>query len=314
MINIVYACDSNYNQQLNNSINSILKHCSENVSIFIIHDKPVSFEERKLKLIKKFPNLKRIELFSINKNDIKFPNLKNKHVSEATYYRLFIEELIPFEVDFLLYLDADIICIKNLAEHYKRIVDQLKQSEYVIGCRTEFQLNDSNRIKFESLEMNSISYFNAGVMFINFNKWRKNNIGKKLIEKLNDDDLDLEYWDQDLLNNHFDGNYIEIYEMLNKPLNVKWEMNRNEIWSTSVLLHYQGNCKPWNIKYAFNRLSVHYHNNSIDTLGKYHLLSKNRFFDFFHLVKNLVNIKFRHLKSPGKFYLTAISTLIWKSK
>ena len=38
---------------------------------------------------------------------------KRCHVSDATYYRIFITDFIDSELNKILYLDADVICIKT---------------------------------------------------------------------------------------------------------------------------------------------------------------------------------------------------------
>ena len=38
--------------------------------------------------------LSKIETFVFSDNNYSFPNLKNTHVSEATYYRLFLEKYL----------------------------------------------------------------------------------------------------------------------------------------------------------------------------------------------------------------------------
>ena len=35
------------------------------------------------------------------------------HISEATYYRLFIEQHLPNDIDEILYIDPDVVCLNN---------------------------------------------------------------------------------------------------------------------------------------------------------------------------------------------------------
>ena len=77
--------------------------------MFIIHSNPESFEKFKKKLYSK-NNLKKIYLTEFNEFDYFFPNLDGAHVSEATYYRLFIDKYLPDEINSILYVDAD-VCV-----------------------------------------------------------------------------------------------------------------------------------------------------------------------------------------------------------
>ena len=38
-----------------------------------------------------------------------FPNISGKHVSAATYYRLFIENYLPESLNSLIYLNSDVL-------------------------------------------------------------------------------------------------------------------------------------------------------------------------------------------------------------
>ena len=39
-------------------------------------------------------------------------------MSEATYFRIFVEEYIDIDIDYFIYLDADIICINNPENYF----------------------------------------------------------------------------------------------------------------------------------------------------------------------------------------------------
>ena len=42
-----------------------------------------------------------------------FPNLKDVHVSEATYYRLYMDDYLPDNLSSIVYLDADVVCVER---------------------------------------------------------------------------------------------------------------------------------------------------------------------------------------------------------
>ena len=46
---------------------------------------------------------------------------------QATYYRLFIEDYLPSEIDNFLYLDADIICCNDPIPIMDEIIFKLRQ-------------------------------------------------------------------------------------------------------------------------------------------------------------------------------------------
>ena len=120
-------------------------------------------------------------------------------------------------------------------------------------------------------------------------------------------ETELEYWDQDLLNNHFGENFLNINEFLNFHISLEDKaitLQKNRIEKNAFFVHYVGKTKPWDLNGMFLRNSFVYHelvkefNNgnlmlSIDT--KNHILNfyfknfskifRNSYFPYY--VKNL---------------------------
>ena len=57
------------------------------------------------------------------------------HVSEATYYRLFCSDYLPDDIETILYIDADIICISNPINLIKNNIQALLSSNKVISSK-----------------------------------------------------------------------------------------------------------------------------------------------------------------------------------
>ena len=70
-------------------------------------------------------NLKKIIIHKFKYKINDFPNLGYGHVSEATYYRLFLSEFIDEEVEYLIYLDADVLCLKNPIQEIEKSIEDL---------------------------------------------------------------------------------------------------------------------------------------------------------------------------------------------
>ena len=59
-------------------------------------------------------NLEKLNLNYLNiANDLELPNLKNEHVTEATYYRIFALNQLEENLDHIIYIDSDIIFNKD---------------------------------------------------------------------------------------------------------------------------------------------------------------------------------------------------------
>ena len=112
MFNFLYCCDENYNKQFQTSLFSLLENVSESINIYVIYKK--GFNRKSItEKINQHKNLNNLSFIEFNSDIAVFPNVKNSHVSEATYYRLFLDQHIKDDLDFLIYLDADIVCIKD---------------------------------------------------------------------------------------------------------------------------------------------------------------------------------------------------------
>ena len=91
---------------------SILDNSEETLNIYVLHNEPETLIA-KLSYIENHRKLNKIEILEFKKQDVDFPNLIDAHVSEATYFRLFIESFLPDEISNLVYVDPDVICVNN---------------------------------------------------------------------------------------------------------------------------------------------------------------------------------------------------------
>jgi lipopolysaccharide biosynthesis glycosyltransferase len=250
MKNFLYCLDENYNYQLSVSIYSLLQNMNQPISIFIIHktNTDPSFLPRK---VLNHKNLESINIFKFNKNVKNFPNLNNSHVSEATYYRLFMDDYLPETLSKIIYLDADVVCVKNPSNEIIKTFENMSKNKKTIGVKTEIFKDTESRDLFNNLNMKSNNYFNAGVMFIDLKMWKKEKAYVSLRELLFELYEKVRFWDQDILNSFFDGNYYECSESLNKVLNLFYNCDLEKGYTVKALkkenifIHYAGSHKPW---------------------------------------------------------------------
>ncbi len=261
MKNILYCFDNNYNYQALNSITSLLKHTDEKLNIFIIHEHPKKF----LKILKKYLNTQaNINIFKFNDNHYDFPRVNNTHVSIATYYRLFISNYIEDSLDTILYLDADTICSGDLTEDIKNLSEKILKEDILFAASSEVD----PEISCKRLGMKQNKYFNAGVMLINFKKWKKENTGEKLLNIMKRKYDNILWWDQDILNVHADGDYLELNQELNFRSNYHNFKNEEKL----KVYHFLGDLKPWNPETVGSEYSEIYQNEYRNaTSKKYHI-------------------------------------------
>ena len=110
------------------------------------------------------------------------------------FYRLLAFKFLPSDIDRILYLDCDIIIRKPLQELWN-----IDVSSYgIAGVPDVFEGNIAhyNRLEYPSQE----GYFNAGVLLINLDYWRNNNVTERLLNYIRDNNDKIRAHDQDTLN------------------------------------------------------------------------------------------------------------------
>ncbi len=299
---VLYCFDRNYNKQAYSSIISLLDQVDKKLKINIIHAEKIDISDLPKKIIN-HKNLNEIKFFKFNNKIGKFPNIENSHISEATYYRFFIADYITPDTEFLIYIDCDVICCSNPLNSINNNIKELKNSNYVISAKEDFNRDENNNDFFDNLMMNSDTYFNAGVMVIDYKKWLDGKIEEKLINKLNLLFSKVKYWDQDILNATFDGSFQPLEESLNHTFNINlYENNKKNITAKLLeqkikFVHYHGSNKPWSIEGVLKNSSSLYQKNFRKLgLGDYHITHKWKKHSIIFLIKEILNLRIPKFK------------------
>ena len=95
------------------------------------------------------------------------------------------------------------------------------------------------------------------------------------------------YWDQDIMNLHFDGNYLEIPRSMNYTPADGVTMSEEKTY----FHHYAGSKKPWYFENVFNDISEYYQQ-------AYKNLFNNKFHVTIKFKKHEVGPLLSNLKSP----------------
>ena len=253
---IVCCPDTNYIMPCGVMLKSLCennKDCEVRIHV-IIDDDVVDSQKESLKRIVNAYQRKSIYFYNADKIYIKdFPALDNAfHIKRATYYRLYLTDILPQDIDKILYLDGDIIVENNLEELWNTDI-----SGYSIGSVAEQETDNIttyNRLSYP----HELGYFNAGVLLVNLSYWRNNSLSKKFTEFIEKYPERIKYHDQDVLN------YVLRDSKLNLPLkyNVqpaffykkeyimmdlqKYGQQIEEAKMNPYILHFSTKFKPWN--------------------------------------------------------------------
>ncbi|MFB5085887.1 glycosyltransferase family 8 protein [Psychrobacillus sp. PGGUH221] len=243
-IHLVVTIDQNFLQHFYVMFKSLLENTdlqSNTIHLHLIHH---SIEEKELTNIQKFfsSNQVRIEFYEIELNYLKDFNI-SEHISLATYYRILIPYLLNNSIQKVIYLDSDMVICKNIRELWSYDIQKR-----AIGAVIDLQ----GKGRMEELRIpDDYSYFNAGVLIINLQYWRENNISEKVIDFIKLNPEKLKYWDQDALNAILYDKFYYLPYCWNIQTNAyKIDVLENEIrvaLKEPCIIHYTTASKPWHI-------------------------------------------------------------------
>ena len=228
--NVLLVFDSSYSKYSIVLITNILENSSnKNFHFFLITDTETdySFEEMLLE-----QNNVSFNLIRVNTNDFEIFHTSG-YITKGAYYLLAAIDLIPANIDRLLYLDLDIYVVGDLTEIYKYF-------------SYSHSLTTINNYK---------NYFGAGLLLINTklakNKFTMNNF-KTIYEVNYQSNIKTSFmYDQELLNFVFKNDYSATipYTWDFTPLRYKLNKafwNKNGLYLKDVKsVHYPGTTKPW---------------------------------------------------------------------
>ncbi len=306
-LNFLYAFDSNYNTQACVSIYSLLENVEEQVNVYVILDSSninFAFPED----ILNHKNLKNLITKEIN-SVREFYNVETSHISQATFYRLYLSSLFENEQLNLVYLDADIVCVSNPLKEILEVFDNMKKEEKTLGFADEFYRYQNDE-PFNRLNMSNQKYFNAGVMFIDLQTWKLKNYSEKAIELIDILKNKAQFWDQGVLNSLIDGDYLTIDVKLNYRTS---GIDVGKMTDDITFIHYSGKTKPWDIGGIFEEFSLIYHDYYKKLYGKtYHIISRNRKNSLIKFFKSFKNVRLISFNSYLKFIYYSILAIFKK--
>ncbi len=252
--NICYSLDFNYVEQFCASVASVLTNSDKDEFFnFFILDGGLSDKNKAeiniLKNIKNF-NIRYIKMKEEDFRDCpllcnKSENYKDYHVTLPTYYRFLLPDLLN-DLNKILYLDCDVIVRSSLKELINQNFDG---NAAIMVLDAESEKN--------ALRLNINKYFNAGVMLINLDYWRSNDIKNKLFSYAKNNSDKILWQDQDIINSVLAGNIKEVSKKWNYQY-FQYENIDKKNASEAVIIHLAGRFKPWLIPFESEIYNLYY--------------------------------------------------------
>jgi lipopolysaccharide biosynthesis glycosyltransferase len=168
-----------------------------------------------------------------------------EHFTEATYYRLLLPDLLPSKVSKLVYLDSDVIVRHPIEDLWAVNLD-----EHGTGA-----VLNPRAVNYGEMGLrNEKDYFNAGVLVMDLDRWRKQRVHRRALQFAAKFHGQLPCADQDALNHVLAGAW--------KRLDLRWNQQYKffihsaaylrvpwfALWrarSAPYIVHYSTNTKPW---------------------------------------------------------------------
>ena len=237
-IPIFFSTDDNYIPYLDVAIASLIANASKdyNYRIIVLNTgvDPRNIAKVKMNECDGFE----IDFIDISENvkDIKSRFKNVYHFSIVTYYRLFIASLFP-QYDKIVYLDCDLVVLGDISKLYNT-----ELSDNILGVVSDQYVCNTKEFRVyaeKAIGVNPDTYFNAGVLVISLEQFRKNNIESKFISLITEHDFDLLDPDQAYLNYLCFGKTHILPNGWNKaPIEITCEGDKN-------IVHYALYKKPW---------------------------------------------------------------------
>ena len=262
VIPVVFASDNNYVPMVTTTIYSMLRNASDayRYDIVVLHE-GIEWEnqERMKAFFGQFENAG-LQFCDVSRFVDQYElTTNNPHISNETYYRFLIQELLPYYSK-VLYLDSDLIVKGDVAELFSvDLGDNLLAAVRDVDYCGNLNMKDGIRMRYtkEVLGMRRpYDYFQAGVLVLNTKAMRKLHPMEKWLEFASDDRYI--YNDQDILNAHCQGRV--------KYLDYDWNVMTdcfgrignvfsfapcaifdafNDSRNHEKIVHYAGAQKPW---------------------------------------------------------------------
>ena len=255
-IPVILASDDNYAPYMHVTMVSMLDSADKHTYYDFYIMVPSAFSEENKNLILSLQNKYVCDINFIDmKNQFSDLTMQISHITSPTYYRLLAADLLPQEYKKCIYLDVDICVCKDLAEFFN--IDL--QDNYVAGVvAAGYYFNEESNCKRLGLKSMK-TYLNAGVLIMNLDEIRKNNLTPYLL-RLSKKNYSSQ--DQDVINIACYGKIKTLPPVYNvMTMRIKENDERlKELFSENELLeartnpaiiHYADKIKPWNKREIF---------------------------------------------------------------
>lgn len=249
---VVCAADANYVRPMAVMLQSVLVNLNPNrlAVIYILDGGIATSDKKKMEGALDFTRLK---IHWVPLKDSLFSGVPIwGRMPVSTYYKLAIDQALPAAVRKAIWLDCDLLVVNDLG----RLWDIGLAGHPLLAVQDALVPFVSSRCGIANYERIGLppdaKYFNAGVMVVDLDLWRRNEVTREVIEYIREFREDLYFWDQEGLNAVLAGKWGQLDPRWNYnaciPERIRFSHNRTETIGPSQepwIIHFAGNLKPW---------------------------------------------------------------------
>lgn len=260
---LLVTLDENYIEQMKVLMTSIyINNPGQIFNIYLIHS---GISDEKLDALESDLSKFSYKLFPIKAEDGLFSSARvTDRYPKEMYYRLLAGELLPENLDKIIYIDPDILVINSLKEIWETDIRDFLFAAASHTGKTDMA-NNVNKIRLGT----DTDYYNSGFLLINLKRAREEIVPEEIFAYADRNYKNLLLPDQDILNAMYGDKVLPLkdsiynYDARNYSsylLRSKGEEDLGWVMENTVILHFCGRDKPWkkNHRTKFTALYRHY--------------------------------------------------------
>jgi len=260
---LLVTLDENYIEQMKALMTSIyINNPGQIFNIYLIHS---GISDEKLDALESNLSKFSYKLFPIKAEDGLFSSARvTDRYPKEMYYRLLAGELLPENLDKIIYIDPDILVINSLKEIWETDIRDFLFAAASHTGKTDMA-NNVNKIRLGT----DTDYYNSGFLLINLKRAREEIVPEEIFAYADRNYKNLLLPDQDILNAMYGDRVLALkdsiynYDARNYSsylLRSKGVEDLAWVLENTVVLHFCGRDKPWkkNHRTKFTALYRHY--------------------------------------------------------
>lgn len=249
MLNLLLCVDSNYLDKACTMLFSLRLHTKEVATVYLMNH---SLENNEIEEFRTYLHKKckmGLEIVDVRGTALDEYPITSSHYKVEMYYRILAQFLLPDTLERVLWLDADIVLLKDIAPFYH----QDFENKMLVACP---DCNNGTPVVEKCLKQLELpldhEYFNSGVLLMNLPLLREHTAMEGILkqcERLRDK---LTFPDQDILNTIYAGQVkYAPWKQYNYQVGLMKRIPKEDV-RRIVVLHYTSYVKPWMYWYISN--------------------------------------------------------------